>query len=95
MPLYFLGFTLDKKLIFSSVKYHNKSSGTIMLVIIFTNAIKKKFLVCKLYIGHDIKFLKSPNLSRIISAASFKFLSYMEVDAMKDAHKLYQGTSTT
>lgn len=66
-----------------------------MLVIIFTNAIKKKFLVCKLYIGHDIKFLKSPNLSIIISAASFKFLSYMEVDAMKDAHKLYQGTSTT
>ena len=66
-----------------------------MLIIIFTNVIKKKFLVCKLYIVYDIKFLKSLNLSRVISAASFKFMSYMEVDAVKGAHKLYQGTSTT
>ena len=56
----------------------------------FANAIKKKFLVCKLYIDHDIKFLKWPNLSGDVSAASAKIMSYMEVDAMKDPRKLRQ-----
>ena len=81
----------DKKFKFSSVKYRNKRTGTLMLLLIFTvNAIRKKFLVCKLYIYCDIKVLKSPNLSRGMSAASFKFMSYIEADAMKDTRKLCQ-----
>ena len=61
-----------------------------ILLLIFTNAIKKKFLVYKLYIGYNINFLKSPNLAWGIFAASFKFMSYMEVDAMKGTCKLCQ-----
>ena len=58
-----------------------------MLLLNFTDVIKKKFLVCKLYIGHDIKFLIVSNLSMSISAVTFKFMSYMEINTMKNALK--------
>ena len=58
-----------------------------MLLLNFTDVIKKKFLVCKLYIGYDIKFLIVSNLSMSISAVTFKFMSYMEINTMKNALK--------